>query len=243
VTRANPSQRMVLVTFAAGGVDAAGVDGWLRDSVTPALADAAGALAGVAWRVVRIVKGPLAFSHFATVWMADLSPERVRAVTAIVDERLRDPAAPWVVSGSAAPAVAVAAASAVAAPADGGRRTRACLIVPYTPREGADADGYDQWLREVDNPFFNRQSAVAGYTNWRIVNTDRGGVAFTDFDLFQVQDEHGYERVFGENEDARLFARGWRERWGRNPDAADAGESSTLAVAVAVSHEPDALEE
>ena len=43
------------------------------------------------------------------------------------------------------------------------------ILITYNVREGAEADGYEQWLRDIDNPFFNSVPGIRHYTNWKVV--------------------------------------------------------------------------
>lgn len=58
----------------------------------------------------------------------------------------------------------------------------AMVFLPYTPRADADARGYDDWLREVDNPFFNAVPGIVHYSNWKVVGLAKTA-AFSHFDF------------------------------------------------------------
>lgn len=92
------------------------------------------------------------------------------------------------------------------------------LFLPYTPRDDADARGYDDWLRCVDAPFFNSVPGVAHYSNWKVAEVLTGSVPFTHFDFLLL--DGAVEQVWG---NARLqdFAAGWLDKWGRDPANAD----------------------
>ena len=93
------------------------------------------------------------------------------------------------------------------------------LLLPYTPREDSAARGYETWLRDVDNPFFNSVPGIAHYTNWRVL-IPHVAVPYTHFDFLGLE-KPGADAV-GEvwgNKDLAEFAAGWSTSWGRYPDA------------------------
>src|SRR5438477_577884 len=47
------------------------------------------------------------------------------------------------------------------------------VFLTYTLPEDALARGYENWLRDVDNPFFNAIPGVGRYENWRIARAVR----------------------------------------------------------------------
>lgn len=114
--------------------------------------------------------------------------------------------------------------------------TQTMLLLTYTPRADSESRGYEDWLREVDNPFFSSQPAVRGYTNWRVVEASVGTVEYTDFDIVYVDGRDGFEQVFLEQPEARKFAEEWVQKWGRDPASRDlaAGVNFRAAVAEAV---------
>lgn len=93
------------------------------------------------------------------------------------------------------------------------------VVVPHTPREDALRRDYETWLRNVDNPMFNRMPGVVHYANWRVC-APNPAVPFTNIDFL---------RLVGEKEAAELAANpelaehaaSWTELWGRYPDAVD----------------------
>jgi hypothetical protein len=91
------------------------------------------------------------------------------------------------------------------------------VFLPYTPRADSDARGYDQWLREVDAPFFNSVPGILHYSNWKVTNPAPG--AFTHFD-FMYLDPALADAVWT-NQAVIEFAGGWTEKWGIDPQAAD----------------------
>jgi len=93
------------------------------------------------------------------------------------------------------------------------------IVVPHTPREDALQRGYDTWLREVDNPVFNRQPGIVRYTNWRIL-TSTPAVPFTSIDFRHVASEAAAAELAANTELAEHAAT-WTRMWGRYPDASD----------------------
>lgn len=102
------------------------------------------------------------------------------------------------------------------------------VFLPYTPRADAEARGYDEWLRRVDNPFFNSIPGIAHYSNWKVTGgapdsnwkvTGGAPAGFTHFD-FMYLDPALADQVWT-NETLLDFAAGWTEQWGREPQATD----------------------
>lgn len=92
------------------------------------------------------------------------------------------------------------------------------IFLPYTPRDGALADGYEDWLRDVDNPFFNSRPAVSHYTNWKVSAAVAGDVWFSHFDFLVY--EGSAEAVWSDPPLADFAAR-WVQRWGKEPSNPD----------------------
>ena len=99
-----------------------------------------------------------------------------------------------------------------------GSDLRDLLLLVYTPREDSTARHYDDWLREVDNPFFNGVPGIKHYTNWKITSPADCAVPYTYFDLMYVEDKDKLDDIWG-NPDVEKFAQGWTDSWGRYPDA------------------------
>jgi hypothetical protein len=92
------------------------------------------------------------------------------------------------------------------------------LFLPYTPRDDADARGYDDWLRSVDAPFFNSVPGIAHYSNWKVAEVLTGTVPFTHFDFLLLE---GPSAQVWANTRLQDFAAGWLAKWGRDPSNAD----------------------
>jgi hypothetical protein len=91
------------------------------------------------------------------------------------------------------------------------------IFIPYRIRDGADADGYDDWLRKIDNPFFNAIPGIKCYTNWKVYGS-RHPVPFTHFDFLEIDDVEQLEKVWF-NPDLNDFRTEWVRLWGRGvPD-------------------------
>lgn len=105
------------------------------------------------------------------------------------------------------------------------------LLLTYTPRDGTNLKDYHQWLRDVDNPFFNGRPVVRRYVNWRVVESKLGDAAFTHFDLLEMAGSDGFDAVFGDGEIV-AFARNWVRQWGRVPDPDAPDQSANYHVYV-----------
>ncbi len=91
-------------------------------------------------------------------------------------------------------------------------KRRAMLLLTYNLGTHVNKTEYEQWLREVDNPFFNRIPGIIRYTNWKVVEPKVGDVGFTYFDLMEIEDLDAWEKVWG-NKELQQFAHSWTERW------------------------------
>lgn len=102
------------------------------------------------------------------------------------------------------------------------------LFLPYTPRDDAASRGYEEWLRTIDNPFFNSRPGIRHYSNWKVA----GGLAsFTHFDFLLLEAGTTADDVWA---DAALvdFAAQWVRQWGAVPNAADPSDNYHCHVAV-----------
>lgn len=100
---------------------------------------------------------------------------------------------------------------------DPARRLDGCplvIFIAYTVGPDAEANGYSDWLRRVDMPFFNAIPGVRHYANWRLgeVLTD-STPAWDWFDFQGLETNDDLERVWfdpGLDE----FRASWIRRWG-----------------------------
>ena len=97
------------------------------------------------------------------------------------------------------------------------KRTEHVAFITNTPRADAHERGYDQWLRDVDNPFLNGIPEILSYSNWRVDTAEVGTIRYTDYDLMDIDGPEGWEAMVG-NEKMRDFALGWIKEWGQDPD-------------------------
>jgi hypothetical protein len=107
--------------------------------------------------------------------------------------------------------------------------SRHMLLLTYTPRRGIDLEAYHRWLQQIDNPFFNSRPAVKHYSNWRVVEPKLGQVAFSHFDLLEIETADGFTEVFGDDVIV-AFARDWVTLWGQTPDPDLADQSVNYQV-------------
>ncbi len=88
------------------------------------------------------------------------------------------------------------------------------VFITYTPGPGEKERGYEKWLREVDNPFFNATPGIRHYANWEIERVITGaplGYAYLDFLGLAAPDD--LERVWF-NADLDRFRTEWVRLWG-----------------------------
>lgn len=91
------------------------------------------------------------------------------------------------------------------------------ILLTYRIRDGADADGYDDWLRKIDNPFFNAIPGIKCYTNWKVHESARA-LPFTHFDFLEIDDVEQLESLWF-NPELNTFRTEWVRLWGRGvPD-------------------------
>ena len=95
----------------------------------------------------------------------------------------------------------------------------AMIHLSYTLRPGVDTVEYGDWLREVDNPFFNSVPGIARYTNWEITEAATP-VPFTHFDFMGVDSVEAATDVW-QRQDVKDFTAEWRRLWGMGPEATD----------------------
>lgn len=108
----------------------------------------------------------------------------------------------------------------------------AAVVLTYSPRDGAEHDGYSDWIRRVDNPFFNTVPGIVRYTNWRIVEGG-GGVPYGYFDILGLHDLASFEQVWL-SEKVRAFTAGWRDKWGADPST-DSDQNSHVYLCERIS--------
>lgn len=94
----------------------------------------------------------------------------------------------------------------------------AMLFVTYALRDGSEARGYDDWLRRVDNPFFNAQPGVFHYSNWKLAAGPNPFAPRTHFDFLGMADEASLDPVLN-GPDLNRFRDQWRALWGVAPVA------------------------
>jgi hypothetical protein len=90
-------------------------------------------------------------------------------------------------------------------------------FVTYTPVDDAEERGYDQWLVDVDNPFFNSADGCAGYTNWKVIDDAGVNPQFSYFDFFGMTGKDAVDKIWND-EGLSAFRREWRVKWGRDRD-------------------------
>ncbi len=105
----------------------------------------------------------------------------------------------------------------------------ATLLLTYTPRGDVELEDYHDWLRQVDNPFFNSRPSVRRYVNYRIRDDVQGARTFTHFDILEMEDGCSAIDVLEDPEIAR-FARDWVRQWGAVPDPDLADQSVNYQV-------------
>lgn len=103
---------------------------------------------------------------------------------------------------------------------------RALILITYNVRDGVDTDEYEQWLRDVDNPFFNSQPGIIRYANWKVCDAKVGTVPFRFFDLIEIPDLDAWTVFQGDA--VQEFAGAWLARWSEH--GADAAPETNFQL-------------
>jgi len=99
------------------------------------------------------------------------------------------------------------------------------LLISYAVRADAQARGYDDWLRRVDNPFFNAAPQIAHYANWEVTGGINPFAPNTHFDFVGMTREDDLDAVWNDPQ-LNAFRLEWRKLWGL-PDANPAARIET----------------
>ena len=89
----------------------------------------------------------------------------------------------------------------------------AMSLITYTPRADSNDRGYEQWLVDVDNPFFNSSDVCVRYTNWKVADDAGLNPNFDYFDFFGMDDRDSGDKVWND-EKLSEFRVEWRKLWG-----------------------------
>ena len=88
------------------------------------------------------------------------------------------------------------------------------IFIAYTVPAQAEPNGYSDWLRRVDMPFFNTIPGTHHYANWRLRDLRKGTAQVWDYFDFQGSEtEDDLERVWF-NLDLDAFRTEWLRLWG-----------------------------
>ncbi|MEW5420488.1 hypothetical protein [Amorphus sp. 3PC139-8] len=88
------------------------------------------------------------------------------------------------------------------------------IFIVYNVGEHAVDAGYEPWLKETDNPFFNAIPGVRHYANWKLVAPNPAPFGWFDFMALDAHDS--LERVWF-NPDLDRFRSEWVRLWGYGP--------------------------
>lgn len=89
----------------------------------------------------------------------------------------------------------------------------AMSLITYTPRADSNDRGYEQWLIDVDNPFFNSSEICIRYTNWKVIDDAGANPEFSHFDFFGMDGRDSGNKVWND-EKLSEFRVEWRKLWG-----------------------------
>jgi hypothetical protein len=241
----SPSPALVVLQYTPRA-DAAsrGYEDWLRAVDNPFFNSVPGIVRYENWRVHAPLLGTPDYTHFDLMYVEDeAAVERVWSNPVVAEfaanwtrqwGRVSDPTVNQAVNYH------VTVCREIAGPIVP-RRTNWCLFLPYVPRADAAQRGYDEYLREVDNPFFNSAAVpeVISDANWRKVTDVIGQEWWTDFDLMFIEGPAAAQGLFG-NPKAAEFMAGFIKAWGRQPElgAADNFSGVLGELVAAPGHTP-----
>lgn len=235
----SPSQIMCVLQYTPRADSAdRGYEQWLRDVDNPFFNGVPGIVRYENWKVHAPLLGTPDYAYFDLMYLdGQAAIERVWSNPTVVEfaaewtrkwGRVPDPAVDQAVN------YRVTICEEIAGPIVPAR-TEWCLFLPYVPRADAAALGYDQYLREIDNPFFNSAVVpeVISDANWRKRTDVVGREWWTDFDLMMIESPEAASGLFA-NPRAAEFMAGFVKQWGRVPDGTAAENfSGVLAQLVA----------
>jgi hypothetical protein len=200
---------------------------WLREVANPFFNSQPDILRYENWKVCEQLNGGWGWDYFDLAYVADRESSLAHVADRESSERVQnsEPVAEfvngwrgrWLDKSDRPHPYHIVLCTEIAGPITP-QRTSYCLFLPYSPREHARDEGYDEYLREIDNPFFNSDAVpeVVSDANWMAVEHVIGDEGWTDFDLMFVNGPDGWER-FCANPDAAEFAAGWLKNWGSTP--------------------------
>lgn len=87
------------------------------------------------------------------------------------------------------------------------------LLITYSVRADSAARGYEEWLRKVDNPFFNAAEGFAHYGNWKLAGGKNHFAPHVYFDFVGLRDRASFDVVWN-GAAVNEFRREWRRLWG-----------------------------
>ena len=93
------------------------------------------------------------------------------------------------------------------------------VLLTYTPRKDVNFKEYEEWLIEVDNPFFNSINEVAHYSNWKVLENPQNS-KFLYFDFLTFSSLSDFNKAWNSKE-LNAFTRQWRKLWGQAPESND----------------------
>jgi hypothetical protein len=196
-----------------------GYEDWLREIDTPFFNSVEGILHYSNWKITDSPVGTCPFTHFDLLFVdPDVGFDAIFEKQDVVEFASgwndlwgTHPEGTFADSG-----VEIYQCKVIAEPAKT-TRTSHVAFISNTPRDDAHDRGYDDWLRDVDNPFLNNIPAILSYTNWRVEGAVVGSAPYTDYDLMDIVGPEGWDAMVADD-DMREFALGWIEQWGRAPD-------------------------
>jgi hypothetical protein len=87
------------------------------------------------------------------------------------------------------------------------------IFLTYTLGEEALANGYERWVRDEDNPFFNAIPGMGRYENWKLVGERPADLQFGFYDFMNLASDADLERVWFSSA-LDDFRKGWIRKWG-----------------------------
>ena len=93
------------------------------------------------------------------------------------------------------------------------------VFLMYSVRPGIDIPAYEQWLVDVDCPFFNSVDTIHYYANWK-VTAGFYNLPFAMFDFMSFRSVADLTATWT-NPAVLEFADNWEKLWGNEPSGAN----------------------
>lgn len=101
------------------------------------------------------------------------------------------------------------------------------VFLMYSVRPGIDIPGYEQWLHEVDCPFFNSVETINYYANWKVIDGFYN-LPFAMFDFMTFRNRDDMQASWS-NPKMLDFTVEWERLWGNDPTGANKARNYSVS--------------